>query len=298
MNTFLKQKDSFSNYIQNERRLSIHTLTSYQTDLNQFQDFLEQTFRHSNFSEAQHNEIRMWMVELKDKGISNRSINRKISSLKTFYKFLLTQQVIEANPMLKVISPKDSKKLPVYFEQKMLNQLFNSDNFTNDFLGTRDILILELLYGTGMRLSELINIKESDINNNELKVIGKGNKERILPITENIKSFLPLYLEMRNEAFTQEKFDYLLCTNSGNKLYEKFVYRLVNHYLGLVTNEKKRSPHTMRHSFATNMLNNGAQLHTIKEILGHANLSATQVYTHNSIERLKDTYKKFHPKEN
>ncbi|MGB1041609.1 MAG: site-specific integrase, partial [Flavobacteriales bacterium] len=130
MNTFLKQKDSFSNYIQNERRLSVHTLTSYQTDLKQFQDFLEQTFRYSSFSESQHNEIRMWMVELKDKGISNRSINRKISSLKTFYKFLLIQQVIEANPMLKVISPKDSKKLPVYFEQKMLNQLFNSDNFT------------------------------------------------------------------------------------------------------------------------------------------------------------------------
>lgn len=298
MDTFQSQTEEFSNYIQNERRLSPHTITSYQTDLRQFQEFLHEALRIKLYTEATYNEIRMWIIHLKENEISNRSINRKISTLKSLYKYFLTKQKVEVNPMLKIIAPKQSKKLPVYFDQKLLNNLFNSEVFTSDFRGVRDILIMELLCGTGMRLSELINIKPTDINNLEIKVIGKGNKERIIPITQNIASFISLYKEKRKEEFASQKNDYLLWTNKGDKLYEKFVYRVVNHYLGLVTNEKKRSPHTMRHSFATNMLNNGAQLHTIKEILGHANLSATQVYTHNSIERLKDAYKKFHPKEN
>ena len=298
MDNFQSQIDQFSNYILHERRLSKHTLTSYSTDLRQFQNFLEETLRINQFTDATYNEIRMWIVHLKENEISNRSINRKISTLKSLYKYFLIHQKIEINPMLKIIAPKQSKKLPVYFDQKLLNVLFTSEVFTNDFKGIRDILIMELLSGTGIRLTELIHIKESDIGKQEIKVLGKGNKERIVPITTNIASFITLYIEKRNEEFSSEKNQYLLWTNKGDKLYEKFVYRLVNHYLGLVTNEKKRSPHTMRHSFATNMLNNGAQLHTIKEILGHANLSATQVYTHNSIERLKDAYKKFHPKEN
>jgi len=298
MDTFQSQTEEFSNYIQNERRLSPHTITSYQTDLRQFQEFLHEALRIKLYTEATYNEIRMWIIHLKENEISNRSINRKISTLKSLYKYFLTKQKVEVNPMLKIIAPKQSKKLPVYFDQKLLNNLFNSEVFTSDFRGVRDILIMELLCGTGMRLSELINIKPTDINNLEIKVIGKGNKERIIPITQNIASFISLYKEKRKEEFASQKNDYLLWTSKGDKLYEKFVYRVVNHYLGLVTNEKKRSPHTMRHSFATNMLNNGAQLHTIKEILGHANLSATQVYTHNSIERLKDAYKKFHPKEN
>lgn len=298
METFQSQTEEFSNFIQNERRLSPHTITSYQTDLKQFQEFLEETFRMNFFSEASYNEIRMWIVHLKENEISNRSINRKISTLKSLYKYFLIKQKVELNPMLKIIAPKQSKKLPVYFDQKLLNNLFNSEVFTNDFKGIRDILIMELLCGTGMRLAELINIKQNDVSKNDIKVIGKGNKERIIPITQNITSLITLYKEKRKEEFSVTENEFLLWTNKGNKLYEKFVYRIVNHYLGLVTNEKKRSPHTMRHSFATNMLNNGAQLHTIKEILGHANLSATQVYTHNSIERLKDAYKKFHPKEN
>ncbi|MDC1370965.1 tyrosine-type recombinase/integrase [Flavobacteriales bacterium] len=298
MNSFESQTDSFKNYVQNERRLSVHTLTSYATDLAQFQEFLAQTFRLINFTEATHNEIRMWVVQLKENGISSRSINRKISTLKSFYKYLLIRNEVETNPMLKIISPKQSKKLPVYFEQKKLTDLFQLDVFTDDFQGLRDILILELLYGTGIRLSELINIKESDIHGNEIKVLGKGNKERLVPITSRIEQLIPIYKAKRKEMFPSGKESLLLLTNKGDKLYEKLVYRTVNHYLGLVTNEKKRSPHTMRHSFATNMLNNGAQLHTIKEILGHANLAATQIYTHNSIERLKDAYKKFHPKEN
>lgn len=298
MDNFQSQIDQFSNYILHERRLSKHTLTSYSTDLRQFQNFLEETLRINQFTDATYNEIRMWIVHLKENEISNRSINRKISTLKSLYKYFLIHQKIEINPMLKIIAPKQSKKLPVYFDQKLLNVLFTSEVFTNDFKGIRDILIMELLSGTGIRLTELIHIKASDIGKQEIKVLGKGNKERIVPITTNIASFITLYIKKRNEEFSSEKNQYLLWTNKGDKLYEKFVYRLVNHYLGLVTNEKKRSPHTMRHSFATNMLNNGAQLHTIKEILGHANLSATQVYTHNSIERLKDAYKKFHPKEN
>ena len=298
MDTFQSQIEEFSNYIQNERRLSPHTLTAYQTDLRQFQDFLEETLILKSFTEGTYNEIRMWIIHLKENEISNRSINRKISTLKSLFKYFITKQKVKVNPMLKIIAPKQSKKLPVYFDQKLLNNLFNSEFFTNDFIGIRDILIMELLYGTGMRLAELINIKQTDIDNLEIKVLGKGNKERIIPITKNIASFISLYNEKRKEEFTTKNNDYLLLTNKGDKLYEKFVYRVVNHYLGLVTNEKKRSPHTMRHSFATNMLNNGAQLHTIKEILGHANLSATQVYTHNTIERLRDAYKKFHPKEN
>jgi integrase/recombinase XerC len=298
MDTFQSQIEEFSNYIQNERRLSPHTLTAYQTDLRQFQDFLEETLILKSFTEGTYNEIRMWIIHLKENEISNRSINRKISTLKSLFKYFITKQKVKVNPMLKIIAPKQSKKLPVYFDQKLLNNLFNSEVFTNDFIGIRDILIMELLYGTGMRLAELINIKQTDIDNLEIKVLGKGNKERIIPITKNIASFISLYNEKRKKEFTTRNNDFLLLTNKGDKLYEKFVYRIVNHYLGLVTNEKKKSPHTMRHSFATNMLNNGAQLHTIKEILGHANLSATQVYTHNTIERLKDAYKKFHPKEN
>ena len=298
MDTFQSQIEEFSNYIQNERRLSPHTLTAYQTDLRQFQDFLEETLILKSFTEGTYNEIRMWIIHLKENEISNRSINRKISTLKSLFKYFITKQKVKVNPMLKIIAPKQSKKLPVYFDQKLLNNLFNSEVFTNDFMGIRDILIMELLYGTGMRLAELINIKQTDIDNLEIKVLGKGNKERIIPITKNIASFISLYNEKRKKEFTTRNNDFLLLTNKGDKLYEKFVYRIVNHYLGLVTNEKKKSPHTMRHSFATNMLNNGAQLHTIKEILGHANLSATQVYTHNTIERLRDAYKKFHPKEN
>lgn len=298
MNSFQGQSENFKSYIQNERRLSVHTVTSYMSDLDQYQNFIDDKFRLSHFGEATHNEIRMWVVELKEKGVSARSINRKISTLKSFYKFLLTQKVIGSSPMSKVISPKQSKKLPVYFEQNKLEELFQLEVFQDSFSGVRDVLVLELLYGTGMRLAELIHIQEKDISMNEIKVVGKGNKERIVPITPRIRKVIDVYKQKKQEEFEVCENQFLLVTNKGNKLYEKFVYRRVNHYLGLVTNEKKRSPHTMRHSFATNMLNNGAQLQTIKEILGHANLSATQVYTHNSIQRLKDTYKKFHPKEN
>jgi len=297
MTTFHSQQEQFSNYIQHERRLSKHTLLSYQTDLKQFQKFLSETFHLTNFTKAEYNEIRAWIVDLKDRGIENRSINRKISTLKTFYKHLLIQGQIEKSPLLKITSPKQSKKLPVYFEQKTLNKLFEAQNFTNDYKGIRDILILELLYGTGMRLSELIHIKEEDIIGKEIKVLGKGNKERLIPLTENILLLIEKY-KIKKEGEFETNNNYLLLTNKGNKMYDKFVYNTVNTYLGKVTNEKKRSPHTLRHSFATNMLNNGAKLHSIKEILGHASLSATQIYTHNSIERLKETYKKFHPKEN
>jgi len=298
MNSFETQKVNFKSYVQNERRLSVHTVTSYLSDLNQFQEFLHSTFRMESFGDATHNEIRTWIAELKESGISARSINRKISSLKTLYKYLMIQGVIITTPMNSIVSPKQSKRLPVYFEQNKLEELFQLEIFQNTFYGIRDVLMLELLYGTGIRLSELIHIKEVDIFSNELKVLGKGNKERLVPLTQRLIELLKLYKQSKKEEFGSCDHEFLLVTNKGNKLYEKFVYRTVNHYLGLVTKENKRSPHTMRHSFATNMLNNGAQLQTIKEILGHANLTATQVYTHNSIERLKDAYKKYHPKEN
>lgn len=297
MKSYQEQMESFKSYIQNERRLSRHTLTAYITDLVQFQDFLATTFHRKSYTDAGHNEIRMWIVELKENQISSRSINRKISTLKSFYKFMLVKGQVDNSPMNRIVAPKSSRKLPVYFEQNKLNQLFELKVFSNDFQGIRDIVVMELLSGTGMRLAELMEIKDTDVVGNQIKVIGKGAKERIVPIPESLVALLDKYREYRTEKFPVNDGN-LLVTNKGDKLYEKFVYRLVNHYLGLVTNETKRSPHTMRHSFATNMLNNGAQLLTIKEILGHSNLAATQVYTHNSIERLKDAYKKYHPKEN
>ena len=209
MDTFQSQIEEFSNYIQNERRLSPHTLTAYQTDLRQFQDFLEETLILKSFTEGTYNEIRMWIIHLKENEISNRSINRKISTLKSLYKYFITKQKVKVNPMLKIIAPKQSKKLPVYFDQKLLNNLFNSEVFTNDFIGIRDILIMELLYGTGMRLAELINIKQTDIDNLEIKVLGKGNKERIIPITKNIASFISLYNEKRKKEFTTRNNDFL-----------------------------------------------------------------------------------------
>lgn len=288
--------NNFYNYIKFEKRYSAHTLKSYTTDLSQFLMYLNDNYEIKNILDVDYTIIRSWVVELKENKISNKTINRKISTLKTFYKFLLKNETIEINPMLKIVKPKQSKRLPTFFSNDKINEVLTPEFFTDDFNGTRDYLLIDLLYSTGIRLQELITIKETSVSNNKIKVLGKRNKERIIPITERLEEKINNYLNLKHQQNFTNHSEYLLVTNKGLKLYDKFVYRRVNYYISLVSTEKKKSPHTLRHSFATNMLNEGAQLNSIKELLGHSSLAATQVYTHNSIKKLKDTYKKYLPK--
>lgn len=290
------QLDRFYRYIEIERRLSAHTVIAYKNDLNSFSDFIQDFQEVSTLPEIQASIIRAWIVELKDESKTNRTINRKISALKSFYNFLLKHHVVEKDITENIVLPKSEKKLPTFFSVKQMEQLFDHMiKELRDFQSYRDYLILQILYGTGIRQAELIGIKEMGVSKEYIKVLGKRNKERLVPITDELYSLIKDYVEIKkNEKIENE---YLLVTDKGKKMYPKFVYRVVNKYINVVSTEQKRSPHTLRHSFATNTLNNGAQLHTVKEVLGHSSLAATQVYTHNSIERLKEAYKKFHPKE-
>lgn len=233
-----------------------------------------------------------------EKDFSSLSVNRKISTLKTFFKFLLRENNIKSNPMDKVISPKSSKKLPSFVEEAQIIKLLDEFSFGDDFAGVRNKTIIEMFYNTGIRLSELIGIKHQDvdINNNTIKVLGKRNKERILPLQVSFIKSLRQYMEIKTSQFPELQHDCFFVTDKGNKMYEKFVYRIVNKYLNFVTTIEKKSPHILRHTFATHMLNHGADLNTIKELLGHANLAATQVYTHNTFEKLKSIYKQAHPR--
>lgn len=288
----------FIEYLQYEKRFSRHTVTAYQTDLSQFQSYCIDNFELGNILEANYQVVRSWIVYLIEANISTRSVNRKISSLKSFYKYAKRMGLIEINPMQKILAPKTSSRLPVFVEAESMEDLFKDMPYEEGFNGTRGRLILELLYNTGIRLSELINIKDSDINfsNHTLKVLGKRNKERIIPMNSMLEQVITSYQEQKKKELDSVATPNLLVTDKGEKLYEKFVYRLVNEYLGKVTTVSKKSPHVLRHTFATHMLNNGADLNTIKEILGHANLSATQVYTHSTIEKLKNVYHQAHPK--
>lgn len=287
---------SFLQYIRYEKRFSQHTVTAYQHDLEQFSEFLKTTFETENAVEVNHSMIRSWMVSLLEQGNTTRTINRKITTLKTFYKFLLRKGEVLQNPMLKVQSPKTSKRLPVFVDQKGMDLLFKEIDFGDQFSGLRDRLMLELLYATGMRLAELIGLKDADVNLYEaqVKVLGKRNKERIIPFSNVLKEVIRQYQQERNKLF--EKVPAFFVTDSGKVLYPKLVYRIVNKRLGEVTTLDKKSPHILRHTFATHMLNNGADINSVKELLGHANLSATQVYTHNTIEKLKKVYKQAHPR--
>lgn len=292
----------FVKYLKYEKRYSIHTIKSYETDLNQFRSFV---FEHCSCTENDgyscitYQNVRSWIVELSLNNISARSINRKLSSLKSFVKFLQKREFLQDNPMLKIVSPKNKKRLPEFVQEAQMNKLDNIDVFTGDFSGIRDRFIIELFYNTGMRLSEMINITHSDINSSELyvKVLGKRNKERICPINSYTINIYKDYLERKIECgFGTKNEDWLFVTDKGNKMYPKFVYLKVVRYLSLVTDIDKKSPHVLRHTFATHMLNNGADLNAIKELLGHANLAATQVYTHNSFSKIKDIYKQAHPR--
>ena len=287
---------SFCDYISHQKRYSPHTVLAYKKDLEQFKQFLLSDFQIDSFKEANSTIIRSWIVQLIENSISTRSINRKISTLKSFYKYLLKNNEIDKNPLLKVITPKTSKRLPVFVGENEISTLFDEIDFKTDYEGLRDQLILELFYATGIRLIELVNLKLNSINssNSTIKVIGKRNKERIIPFGDQLKIRISNYLKEREKLETTE--DHLFLTKIGKKIYPKLVYRIVNYYLSVVTTASKKSPHVLRHTFATHMLNNGADLNAIKEILGHANLSATQVYTHNTIEKLKNIHQQAHPK--
>jgi integrase/recombinase XerC len=287
-------RDSFVEYLQFEKRFSPHTLVAYQTDLSQFIDYLEHAYEIKVIEEVNHSLIRSWIVDLMNHKISPRSVNRKITTLKTFYKFLLRQKIVVENPMLKIQSPKTSKRLPVFVEKEKMDTLLDNIEFGDDATGLRNKLIIELFYATGMRLSELINLKESDVDlyANQVKVLGKRNKERIIPFAAELKNLIKKYMDSKPES----SLDLLFLSDKGKKMSEKFVYTSVKMYLSQVTTIDKKSPHVLRHTFATHMLNNGADLNAIKDLLGHANLSATQVYTHNTVEKLKNIHKQAHPK--
>lgn len=286
----------FLEYLTFQKKYSGHTATSYETDLNQFSSYVQQQYQIDSIHQVNHSVIRSWMVELLNAGNDPRSVNRKLSALKTFYKYLLKENIVQKNPLLKVQAPKTSKKLPAFVEEKGMEILLEKELFTNDFAGLRNKLIIELLYCTGIRLSELLGLLESDLDfsRKTLKVLGKRNKERIIPMVTELEKSINNYLSLKSESgFSNPE---LLCSNKGVKLYPKFVYLVVNRFLSMVTTIDKKSPHVLRHTFATHLLNKGADLNAIKELLGHANLSATQVYTHNSIERLKNVHKQAHPK--
>lgn len=290
--------DLFFKYLQYEKRYSPHTLTSYHTDLGQFAGYLLQTYEITDPAQADHTIIRSWILSLVQQNIQPRSINRKIACLRSYYKFLLGQQQIAANPMLRIKAPKVSKKLPAFVPEEPFNQLLDQFEFEDTFEGQRDRVILEFLYGTGMRLSELIGIADTDIDAHQrtVRVLGKGNKERIIPINDSLWQSITAYRTYKKSEPGNNNSEKLLVTNKARPLYPKFIYRVVKKYISLITTSEHNSPHVLRHSFATHLLNKGADLNAIKDLLGHASLAATQVYTHNSIEKLKSIFEKAHPK--
>lgn len=291
------QQEAFTDYLRFEKRLSPHSVLAYSNDLAQFYAYLKSAYTLDDIKQVNHTIIRSWIVSLMENKIAPRSVNRKISTLKSYYKFLLREKVLEINPMNKIQSPKNPKRLPVFVEESKMNALIEEVNFANDFEGRRNLLIIELLYSTGMRRIELVNLKETDINfrNLTVKVLGKRNKERLIPLHPEIIVLIKEYIEQRNRSI-QAKDDFLFLTEKGNHIYPGAVYRIVKGSLEKVTTLAKKSPHVLRHTFATHLLNNGANLNAIKELLGHANLAATQIYTHNTIEKLKSVYSKAHPK--
>jgi integrase/recombinase XerC len=283
-----------------EKRLSEQTIISYRSDLNQFVDFLKVDGQLASIELASSQMVRSWIVYLMDQDISSRSVHRKISSLRHFYRFCLREGIVSSNPADGIVLPKMVKRLPVFVEETSLASLFDSFEFPEGLEGVRDKLILELLYGSGIRLSELISLKVSSVNLEEsyLQVRGKGEKDRIVPFPRSLAPGIKLYKELRKTVLVDGSGEEMFLTNKGQKLYPKFVYRLVNKYLSYVTTVGKKSPHVLRHSYATHLLNRGADLNSIKELLGHSSLAATQVYTHNNLEKLKKIHRKAHPRAN
>ena len=288
----------FLDYLKFQKRYSQHTIISYQNDLNDFFDFIESKYGNLSLNEISATLIRTWLADLKQNKLVSKSINRKISTLKSFFKYHLRKETISVSPMTTIVSLKVNKRLPSFIEEKDINTLFQHVEFPDTWEGRTNRLLLQIFYQTGMRLSELIHLKESQIDksNNNIKVLGKGNKERIIPVNLELLNDIFNYVnEKKNKTENSDPF-YLLTNAKGKKLQPRYVYSKVKEYLGYVTTNERKSPHILRHSFATHLTNNGADINAVKELLGHSSLAATQIYTHNNIEKLKDIHKKAHPK--
>lgn len=290
----------FIKYLQYEKNNSFHTVVAYKEDILQFQNFVNQQVGICDFGKIDSSLVRQWMISLKKEKYTETSINRKMSSLRSFYKFIKKQGLTTNNPLSKINSLKTKKKLPIFFKESEMESVLSDNNiFTGtEFENVRNSLVIELLYNTGIRRSELIEIKDCDFNffNLTLQVTGKGNKQRLIPFSNILRESLMHYIEIRKTTFNKSS-DYFIVNNKGGKSYPNLIYRIVQQNLGKVSSLTKKSPHVIRHTFATSMLNNGAELSAIKEILGHASLAATQVYTHTSFEQLKKIYKQAHPRE-
>lgn len=287
---------SFLEYLVLERKYSNHTVTAYKKDISSFYEFCTNEYETESLKDVNYSQIRSWIVKLVDEGISNNSINRKVSSLKSFYKFLQKTEQIKSSPLIKHKSLKVAKKVQVPFTSKEINEVIGNLETENDFKSLRNKLIIELFYSTGMRRAELINLKQEAINfqSKTVKVLGKRNKERLIPLIGSVLKTIEEYLSFKKEVPTDT--DYLFVTEKGKKIYETLVYRIINNYFSHVSTKVKKSPHILRHSFATHLLNQGADLNSVKELLGHSSLASTQVYTHNSLEKIKQVYNQAHPR--
>ena len=285
--------DKFISYLQFEKRYSAHTIVAYRQDLNSFVEFAEVN-KINEFADLSAAFIRSWIVYLIEGGMKNRSVNRKLASLRTLYKWLRKEGFVDQSPMTKIQGPKNERHLPVFAKESELLPEKIDVIFSDDFGGKRDALMLEMFYQTGIRLSELIGLKMNDIDGGQIKVLGKRNKERIIPISNQLVEQIQIYIGLRKDFQTENT--HLFILSNGKKIYPTFAYRKINHYLGKVTNLDKKSPHILRHTFATHMLNRGTGLETLKDLLGHANLSATQIYTHNSFAQLNSIYSQAHPR--
>jgi integrase/recombinase XerC len=288
----------FMDHLRYEKRYSTHTVRAYADDLHQCIDFLRVQFEEEDLRKAAPAFIRSWLASLREEGITARSVNRKISSLRSYYKYQVRTGRIEESPMSVIVSPKAGKRLPQYIREEEMQVLFSSVEFPDGYEGRLHRTLLFVFYATGMRLAEVIGLKNGqvDLRNSLLRVLGKGNKERVIPIHPALREVLQEFLEVRKKEIAQAEADNFFLNAKGNKLTPRVVYEIVNRYLSLVTTQEKKSPHILRHSFATHLSNGGADLNAVKALLGHASLAATQVYTHNSIEKLKEVFKKAHPK--
>lgn len=287
---------SFFDYLEIEKKYSSNTIEAYRNDLNVFAGFLIDEFEVNNINNTSYSYIRSWIVDLVNKGISNRSINRKITSLNSYFKFLLKIDLISENPLTNHKALKTQKKIQLPFSENEMLNVLDLNNYEDNFTGVRDRLIIDLFYTTGIRRIELIQLMISDlnINNKYIKVFGKRNKERIIPLIDSTINILNKYLSYRDELKSDETF--LFITSKGKPVYEKLIYRIINKYFDTISTKVKKSPHIIRHSFATHLLNNGADLNSVKDLLGHSSLAATQVYTNRSIDEIKKVFAKSHPR--
>ncbi|MEH6766026.1 MAG: tyrosine-type recombinase/integrase [Aequorivita antarctica] len=288
----------FTDYLQLEKKYSPHTVTAYLKDLEDFQKFASEEYQYADIVNVNYSIVRSWIVSLVDSGISNRTVNRKLSSLKTYYKFLLKTGQIEINPLAKHKALKTSKKIQVPFSEREIVDVMEMMQVEDNFEGLRDRLIVELFYSTGIRRAELINVKLNDVSfpQKTIKVLGKRNKERIIPLLPAVLKTISEYLPFREQLEKIEDSEMLFLTSKGVKIYETLVYRIINSYFSLASEKVKKSPHILRHSFATHLLNEGADINAVKELLGHSSLASTQVYAQNSIAKLKEVYKNTHPR--